>query len=441
MSLVDLPNGLDRDQLGQELYGLIAELYPICRSITGEGLRLTLRTIQKYVPLTIHEVPSGTQAFDWTVPREWNIRDAYIKNATGERIVDFQRSNLHVVNYSVPVRRRCSLAELREHLFSLPDHPDWIPYRTSYYHETWGFCLTHNQMLALKDEEYEVWIDSSLEDGHLSYGEFYLPGEQEDEVLISCHACHPSLCNDNLSGVALAALLARHMAAMPRTYSYRFLFIPGAIGSITWLSLHEEQASRIRHGLVLSCLGDPGPITYKRSRRGMADIDRAAAHVLAHAGKDHQLLDFVPFGYDERQYCSPGFNLPVGCLMRTPHGCYPQYHTSADNLDLVQPDSLADSFLTCLAILTVLEGNKTYLSLNPKCEPQLGKRGLYRAMGGFSNSDHVERAILWLLNQADGEHTLLDIAERSGLSFDALRMAGDVLCRHELLNEYPISVR
>ena len=441
MSIVDLRNGLDRDELGQELYGLIAELYPICRSITGEGLRQTLRTIQQYVPLAIHEVPSGTQVFDWTVPREWNIRDASIKNAAGERVVDFQRSNLHVVNYSVPVRRRCSLAELREHLYSLPDHPDWIPYRTSYYHEAWGFCLTHNQLLALKEEEYEVWIDSSLEDGHLTYGELYLPGEQEDEVLISCHACHPSMCNDNLSGVALAALLARHLVSMPLTYSYRFLFIPGTIGSITWLSLNEAQTSRILHGLVLSCLGDPGSMTYKRSRRGTADIDRAAAHVLAHSGMDHQVLDFVPFGYDERQYCSPGFNLPVGCLMRTPHGRYPQYHTSADNLDLIQPDSLADSFLTCLSILSILEDNKTYLSQNPKCEPQLGKRGLYRTMGGIADADRFERAMLWLLNLADGDHTLLDIAERSGLSFDALRTAANVLCQHELLDERPKPAR
>ncbi|MGH2343916.1 MAG: DUF4910 domain-containing protein, partial [Chloroflexota bacterium] len=223
MNAADLHNGLDRDRLGQELYDLIVELYPICRSITGEGLRLTLRTIQRYVPLTIHEVPSGTQAFDWTVPREWNIRDAYIKNVAGDRIVDFRQSNLHVVNYSVPVRRRCSLAELRMHLFSLPDHPDWIPYRTSYYHETWGFCLAHNQLPALNEEEYEVCIDSSLEDGYLSYGELYLPGERDEEVLISCHACHPSMCNDNLSGIAVAALLARHMEAVPRTYSYRFL--------------------------------------------------------------------------------------------------------------------------------------------------------------------------------------------------------------------------
>ena len=272
--------------------------------------------------------------FDWTVPREWNIRDAYVKGPDGRRVIDFQESNLHVVGYSVPVRVRLPLAELRKHLFSRPDRPDVVPYRTSYYAESWGFCVSHRQLEQMPEGEYEVVIDSTLEAGSLTYGEYYLRGATDDEVLISCHICHPSLANDNLSGMALVAHLARHLSSRPRRYSYRFLFIPGTIGSITWLARNEEQASRIRHGLVVTGVGDPGPFTYKRSRRGDAEIDRAAAHVLRHAGGPYSIRDFSPYGYDERQFCSPGFNLPVGCLMRTPHGEYPEYHTSADDLTL-----------------------------------------------------------------------------------------------------------
>lgn len=418
---------------GREMYGLITTLYPICRSITGDGFRETLRIIGRHIPLEIHEVPSGTEVFDWTVPKEWNIRDAYVKDARGERVIDFQASNLHVVSYSTPIYERMPLAELRAHLFTLPDHPTWVPYRTSYYKEDWGFCLSHERLLQLEDGEYEVCIDSSLCDGSLTYGECYLPGESDDEVLISCHACHPSLCNDNLSGIALAVSLAR--ALRPRCYSYRIIFIPGTIGSITWLARNEERVHRIKHGLVVTGVGDPGHITYKRSRRGDAAIDRAVAYVLRNSGQPHEVIDFFPYGYDERQYCSPGFNLPVGCLMRTPHGRYPEYHTSADNLDLVRPESLAGSLATCLAALDVLEHDRTYLNTNPKCEPQLGKRGLYRAIGAHTDSRGAELALLWVLNLSDGAHSVLDIAERSGLAFDAVLMAVDALRAHGLLRE------
>ena len=312
MNMIDLRKSLDYKAIGREMYSLIEELFPICRSITGNGVRQTLRRLQRIVPLTMHEVPSGTKVFDWTVPKEWNITDAFIKNANDEKIVDFQRSNLHVLNYSIPVDRVVSLTELKEHLFTIPGHPEWIPYKTSYYKENWGFCLSHNQFLDLKDGEYEVCVNSTLENGSLTYGEFFLPGEQEAEVLFSTHVCHPSLANDNLSGIALAIMLARHLNEMPRRYSYRFLFIPGTIGAITWLALNEEKTDKIRHGLVITGVGDSGKITYKKSRQGNAEIDRAAYHVLKHSGKTHQILDFHPYGYDERQYCSPGFNLPVG---------------------------------------------------------------------------------------------------------------------------------
>ena len=435
MNISDLRASLDLSDISQEMCRLISALYPICRSITGDGFRETLSVVGGLIPLQIHEIPTGTKVFDWTVPKEWNIRDAYVKDARGERVIDFKRSNLHVVGYSAPIRARMTLADLKQHLFTLPEHPDWIPYRTSYYKEAWGFCLTHRQFLDLKEETYEVCIDSTLEEGHLTYGEYYLPGESADEVLISCHACHPSLCNDNLSGVALAAFLAKSLSPLSLRHSYRFLFIPGTIGSITWLSLNEAQVSRIKHGLVVTCVGDPGKSTYKKSRRGDAEIDRAALHVLEHSGQDYEIVDFFPYGYDERQYCSPGFNLAVGCLMRTPHGRYPEYHTSADNLDLVEPEYLRDSFSKYLSVLSVLESNKRFQNKNPKCEPQLGKRGLYRSIGGQSGGRSHQLALLWVLNLSDGQHTLLDIADRSGLEFDIVKDAADLLVEHDLLQE------
>jgi aminopeptidase-like protein len=420
--------------IGAEIYSLISEMYPICRSITGGGTRETLRLIGKHIPLRIHEVPSGTEVFDWVVPKEWNIKDAYIKNASGERVVDFQQSNLHVVNYSIPVHKKLFLTELKSHLYTLPDHPDWIPYRTSYYKDDWGFCLTHHQLQALKDGEYEVVIDATLESGSLTYGEYYLKGQSTDEVLISTHICHPSLCNDNLSGIAVAAFLAEFLSRSQRRYSYRFLFIPATIGSITWLSRNESKVSSVKHGLVITLLGDPGPSTYKKSRTGNADIDRAAAHVLKHSGSDYAILEFHPYGYDERQFCSPGFNLPVGCLMRTPNGRFPEYHTSADNLSFVQPHYLADSFSKCLAILYVLEHNRVYLNKNSKCEPQLGKRGLYGMIGGAGGGIDT-MSLLWVLNLSDGSNSLLDIAEKSGLNFVMVKNAADLLLGADLLKE------
>ncbi len=435
--LSSLRSTLESSSLGDEIYSLIRELYPICRSITGEGFRETLARIRKEIPLDVYEVPSGTQVFDWNVPKEWNIRDAYVKNSRGERIIDFKRHNLHVVNYSVPVHRKMSLAELRTHLHTLPEQPDWIPYRTSYYKEDWGFCLSHNQLQTMREDQYEVCIDSVLENGSLTYGQYYLPGENSAEILISCHACHPSLCNDNLSGVAMATFLAKYLGQAQLRYSYRFLFIPGTIGAITWLSQNEDHVNAIQHGLVLTCLGDRGHITYKKSRRGDTEIDRAMAHVLKHSGRRYDIENFSPYGYDERQYCSPEFDLPVGCLMRTPHGRFPEYHSSADNLELMDPANLAHSLMTCLSVFCVLENNRWYCNQNPKCEPQLGRRGLYRAMGGNRDEKLQETAMLWVLNLSDGEHTLLDIAERSGLAFDTVHDAASLLLRHGLLKEVP----
>jgi aminopeptidase-like protein len=420
---------LDRSALGRALHDDISDLYPLCRSLTGDGLRETLRRLQRRLPLTLHEVPTGTVVFDWTVPREWNIRDAYVKNARGERVIDFQASNLHVVSYSVPVRRRMSLAELRPHLDTVPDRPDWTPYRAAFYSETWGFCLSQRRLDALEDGEYEVCIDSTLEPGSLTYGECVVPGESSHEVLISVHVCHPALANDNLSGMVIAAHLGQMLRPLALRYTYRFLFLPGTIGPITWLARNEAVVPRIRHGLVLVCLGDAGGFTYKKSRQGNAAIDRVAAHVLRHTG-EHAVEEFSPYGYGERQYCSPGFDLPVGRLSRTPHGRFPEYHTSADNLDFVKPAQLADSLAICLEIFDVLEHDRTYLNQNPKCEPQLGKRGLYREIGDD------EMAMLWVLNQSDGRHSLLDIAERSGCAFSAIQRAAGLLEAHGLLKEH-----
>ncbi|MEA5463763.1 DUF4910 domain-containing protein [Leptothoe sp. PORK10 BA2] len=431
---VDLDTkSMDMSCLGLEMYSLIGELYPICRSITGNGVRKTLQIIQKHIPLEIHEVPTDTSVFDWTVPKEWNIRDAYIKDETGKKIIDFQESNLHILNYSIPIHKKMPLAQLKEHLFSMPDQPDWIPYRTSYYKETWGFCLPDRILKSLPEGEYEVYIDSSLEPGSLTYGELLLPGETTDEVLLCCHSCHPSLCNDNLSGIALVTFLAKYLSQKPLRYSYRFIFIPGTIGSITWLSLNEHRVSSIKHGLTVSNVGDSGHLTYKKSRRGTAEIDRVVSHVLKNLPQEYTISDFSPYGYDERQFCSPGFNLPVGSLTRTPFGTYPEYHTSADNLDFVQASALVNSFETYLTVIDVLENNHTYLNTNPKCEPQLGKRGLYSTMGGKQTTPEDRMAMLWVLNLSDGGHTLLDIAERSNLNFSTIKNAAFALANSGLL--------
>jgi aminopeptidase-like protein len=425
------PSGLTRSD--RQIWDLITRLFPICRSITGEGVRQTLGIVQEHIPLKTHEVATGTPVFDWTVPREWNVKDAYIRSRTGERVVDFNKSNLHVVGYSVPFRGTLSLEELKKHLFTLSDRPDWIPYRTSYYKETWGFCLSQKQLEAMTETEYEVCIDSSFRDGHLTYGEHCLRGETSDEILFSCHICHPSLCNDNLSGIALMVALFNYLSEKQRRYSYRFLFIPGTIGSITWLALNEARTSSIKHGIVVAGVADKGGFTYKRTRRGNAEIDRVFDYVLRNSSDGSKIIDFHPYGYDERQFCSPGFNLPVGCVMRTPFGQYPEYHTSADNLEFINLGALSDSVAKCVHALEILESNRVYINQNPKCEPQLGRRGLYQAVGGQTQTKINEMSLLWVLNFSDGSHSLLDIAEKSGYEFASIKNAADLLAASQLI--------
>jgi aminopeptidase-like protein len=417
------------------MHAFAAELFPLCRSITGDGVRETLRVIAGRVPLDVHEVASGTQVLDWVVPDEWNIRDAYIRGPDGRRIVDFRSSNLHVVSYSEPVHATLTLDELRPHLHTHDGNPGWIPYRTSYYARDWGFCLAQNTLDGMGEGPFEVSIDSSLEPGSLTYGECFLPGEVESEVLLTTHICHPSLANDNLSGITLLTELGTLLAERPRRLSYRLLFVPGTIGSITWLARNEERTSDVVAGLVLACVGDDGPVTYKRSRFGDALVDRAGEYVISR--QEGRVLDFVPWGWDERQFNSPGFKLPVGCVTRSLESEYPEYHSSADDLQLIRPARLEESLQAVLEILEILEADRAYVNLAPRGEPQLGRRGLYGGIGGPAAK--VEQlALLWVLNQSDGDVSLLDIARRSGLGFSEVRRAADRLLEAGLLASEPV---
>ena len=415
------------------MYELISELFPICRSITGNGVRDTLKIISKHIPLEFHEVATGTPVFDWTIPKEWNIQDAYVIDPTGKKIIDFKKSNLHVVGYSIPIHKKISLSELKLHMHTLPEMPDAIPYLTSYYNEDWGFCMSHKEFESLQDGEYEIMIDSTLENGSLTYGEFFKKGELDEEFLITCYVCHPSMCNDNLSGTVLATFLAKYLEQIKTKFSFRFLFIPETIGAITWLSKNEKKLRNIKHGLVATCLGDSGSLTYKKTRNGNNEIDRVAEYVLDNSKEDYSIVDFFPSGSDERQFCSPAFDLPVGSLVRTMYGEFPEYHTSEDNLNFVKEEHLGDTFSKYLQIIFILENNETYLNLNPKCEPQLGKRGLYRLLGSQKSGGQNELAMFWVLNQSDGKNSLLDIAIKSKLDFSIIKQMVDDLLKHNLL--------
>ena len=419
--------------VGERIYRLAAEIFPICRSLTGPGVRETLGLLRKIVPLDLRRVPTGTPVLDWTAPKEWTIRDAWVKNAAGERVIDFRASNLHVMGYSVPVHRTMPLAELKRHLFSLPGQPNLIPYRTGYYAETWGFCVSQEALDALPEGDYEVMIDSSLDDGELVYGEYLHRGRSEEEFLLTTHCCHPSMANDNCSGLALLTHLAAQLSRVETRLSYRFLWLPGTIGAIAWLAANDAHAGRIRHGLVVSGVGDPGGPTYKRTRSGNAPIDRAMVHLLHHAAGKPEVIDFSPYGYDERQFNTPGYRLPVGLIQRSRFGTYPEYHTSADNLDFIAPGPLAESYRLIVDAIGLIETDATYLNTLPKGEPQLGRRRLYDKIGGDPDTYGSRMALLWLLNLSDGEHTLLDIAERSGLPYATVARTARMLEAEGLL--------
>jgi aminopeptidase-like protein len=419
-----------------DLHGLAQELFPINRSLTGSGVRETLAILARYLPLEIHEVPSGTAVLDWHVPMEWNIRGATISALDGRRLIDFADNNLHVVGYSKPIQKVVSRDELERHVHTLPDQPDLIPYRTGYYADDWGLCMSHNLWRTMLDDSYRVDIESDLSAGSLTYGELYLPGELPDEVLISVHVCHPSLANDNLSGIAVATALAMRQAKRAHRLAYRFLFLPATIGAITWLARNESRLGKIRHGLVLTCVGDSGQFHYKQSRSG-ALIDDAVAHILSYSGHQYKTLPFNPYGYDERQFCSPGFDLPMGCLMRSVYGTFPEYHTSADDMNFITSRALNQSYEIVATLFDLLDDNRTYARVDGRGEPQLGRRGLYRAIGGQKEAGGATQMdLLWFLNLADGNHSLLEIAKRAGIPFARVQAAARLALSADLVHEH-----
>lgn len=424
---------------------IMRRLFPLCRSITGDGLRQTLRILAETVPqMQMIEVPSGTQVFDWTIPREWAIRDAYLADVSGMRIVDFQKSNLHVVGYSVPVDRSMSFDELQQHLHSLPRLPDAIPYRTSYYKENWGFCMTQKQRDLLDPHmTYHAFIDSELFCGSLSIGEARLLGASGHEYLISTYCCHPSLANDNLSGPVVTALLYSELATRKLRHSYRFVFVPETIGAIAYCALYPEEVRGMAGGFVVTSCGGPGPIGIKESFVGDHFVDRAVRLALRDAGITPVIYPFVPDGSDERQYSSPGFRLPVTTISKDKYYEYDYYHTSLDNLDFVSGESLAGSIQLYLNAIEILEDNRIIKSLNPNCEAQLGRRGLYPQTGGALNPTKEERGIIknevdvitWVLFLADGQQDLLSISERSGIPFSHVAAVTRKLEEHGLIKE------
>ena len=398
--------------IGNQIFGLVQKLYPICRSITGNGVRETLKIIKSDVSgIKVFEVPTGTNVFDWTVPKEWNIKDAYVIDPDGYKIIDFQKSNLHVVGYSTPVSKIVLLEELQNHLYSIPEQPNAIPYITSYYKERWGFCITDEQRKALKPGEYYVNIDSSLTEGSLTYGELILPGKSNKEVFLSTYICHPSLANNELSGPAVTTFISKWLMSLEsRKYTYRIVFIPETIGSIVYLSRNlEAMKKNVIAGFNITCIGDDRAYSYLPSRYGDTLADRVALHVLNNMKPDFVKYSYLDRGSDERQYCSPGIDLPVASVMRTKYGQYPEYHTSLDNLELITPAGLLGGYEVLKTCIEYIEKNEK-LKVTVLCEPQLGKRGLYPTLSTKKSVRQVED-MMNLIAYCDGRNDLIKIAE------------------------------
>jgi aminopeptidase-like protein len=416
------------------MYGWLGELFPVCRSITGKGLEYTLSYLQQLIPeLNIIKVPSGTKVFDWEVPEEWNINDAFIKNSTGERLVDFKKNNLHVLGYSIPVDDKLSLEELQQHLYSLPDKPDVIPYMTSYYKKRWGFCLSHNQRKQLPSGTYHVQIDSSLSNGHLHYGEVILPGRSQKEILLSTYVCHPSMANNELSGPVVTTAIVQWLKTLDRKYTYRIVFVPETIGSITYLSKnYQTMKKNTIAGFVITCVGDNRTYSYLASPSGSTLSDRCICHVLEHKIKNYKSYSFLERGSDERQYCSPGIDLPVCSFSRSKYGEYPEYHTSLDDLSLVSPKGLGGAYDVMKDALWLLENNEIYQS-KVLCEPQLGKRGLYPTLSGLNPLTQDLKMMRNLIAYANGKRDLLTISEKINSYMGDLIPIANLLLEKEVI--------
>lgn len=433
------------DNNGCAMHELMSELYPLCRSITGNGVRETLKKIQEIIPLKCHEVKTGTEVYDWIIPNEWNVKCAYFTYAdSDERIVDFTDSNLYLLNYSRPFIGEVTYQELEKHLFTLEEYPNWIPYRTSYYAENWGFCIPYTLYQKLdKEKKYKVVIDTEYVPGSLSYGEYYIKGKSDREILFSTYLCHPSLCNDNLSGVVMSAYLARILSEKKELrYSYRFIFIPETIGAITWLAHNEDVQRKIEGGLVVTCVGDDNPFVYKRTRNGNCLIDRVCEKALEDSGMKYRVMDYYPGGSDERQYGSLGINLPIGSLVRglyltdtIPPLPYKEYHTSADNLEYVKPKNLEESLNVYLKIVDYIEKNRKYISMNMKGEPFLSKHQLGLKVGSGKGVYHLDVAIRFLMCYSDGQDDLIEIAKKARRSVEDVYEAAVMLEAAGLIKE------
>lgn len=396
---------------GQTMYQLVQKLFPICRSLTGNGFRRTLNEIKAIIPeIQVFEIPSGTQVFDWTIPKEWNIRDAYVETIKGEKVIDFQVNNLHLMGYSTPIDAVISREELLQHIYTLPEQPEWIPYVTSYYKERWGFCISENFKKTLTEEQYHVVIDSTLENGHLTYGELIIPGETDEEILFSTYLCHPSMANNELSGPAVQTELIKYIQSLPRhRYTYRFVFIPETIGSITYLSRNAEyMKQKVKAGFVLSCVGDNRTYSMVESRYANTLADRVLKNILKYHYPEYKTYSFLYRGSDERQYCSPHINLPVCAFCRSKYGMYPEYHTSADDLSVVSPEGLQGAYEVMVKVINALEYNSYYEVTTP-CEPQLGKRGLYPTISMKGQYDSIT-VMTRFLAYADGQNDLIEIS-------------------------------
>ena len=423
--------------IGEEIYTLCKRLWPITRSITGNGVRETLSIIKQYLPnLVTYEIATNTKCFDWTVPKEWNIRDAYIIDPNGNKIIDFKINNLHIVSYSIPVNKTLSLATLQDHLHSLPDQPDAIPYITSYYRKRWGFCLTQNQRNILLDGDYQVYIDSELSNGSLTYGELIIPGKKQEEIFLSTYVCHPSMANNELSGPTVTTYLAKWIQSQPREYTYRIIFIPETIGSICYLSKNIElMKHNIIAGYNISCVGDDNAYSYLPSRAENTIADKIAQHVLKHTHPDFIQYSYLDRGSDERQYCSPGVDLPIASIMRTKYGQYKEYHTSLDNLDYISLEGLLGAYEVFRKCLLCLENNITYQT-SILCEPQMGKRNLRNTLGASTTMDVNIKLMMDILAYADGNNNLLSIATILNKPIWSLLEAVDILLKEKILQKH-----